>query len=156
MVDITESELEELVGEDACSVCKAEKRVVREDRPDTHGASVQRRLPAHAAQRCMAVNNVDLFPYDNIPKDGKEGEDGRESGRAIDDPKRHVVDLETIGEIPNALAVVVGVGYDHNLVASVDEPLGQLVYVTFDSTWLGKEEVADHGDVIRGFRHLAC
>lgn len=49
MVDITESKLEELVGEDACSICKAEKRVICEDGPDTHGASVECCLPAHAA-----------------------------------------------------------------------------------------------------------
>lgn len=100
------------------------------------------------------MHDVDLFSYYNVSEYGKEGEDGGKSGRAIDDPERHIVNLETIGQVPNTLSVIVGVGYDHNLVASVDEPLGQLVYVTLDSSWLGKEEVADHGDVIRGFRHL--
>lgn len=43
---------------------------------------------------------------------------------------------------------------DHDLVTPVNEPLGQLVDVAFDSSWLREEEVADHCDIVRWLRHL--
>ena len=38
---------------------------------------------------------------------------------------------------------------DHDLVAAVDQLRRQLVDVTFDSSRLREEEVADHGDIVR-------
>jgi len=38
---------------------------------------------------------------------------------------------------------------DDYLMAAIDELGGELVDMAFDATWLGKEEVADHGDVVR-------
>lgn len=96
MINITESELEELVGEDAGSICKAEKRVICEDGSDTHGARMQCCFPAQAAQRGMAMHDVDLLSDYDVPEYGKEGEDSGQSSRAIDDPERHIVDFETI------------------------------------------------------------
>lgn len=41
MVNITESELEKLVGEDASCVCKAKQTMVCEDCPQPHGSCMQ-------------------------------------------------------------------------------------------------------------------
>jgi len=60
-----------------------------------------------------------------------------------------VVDLEAIREISHSSSALVCMRDNDDLVASVDELRGELVDVTFDSPWLGEEEVADHSDIVR-------
>jgi hypothetical protein len=96
----------------------------------------------------MAMYNLDLFSNDDVAKDGEEGEDGRKGGFAVDDEKRDMVDFEAIREIAHASSPFVCVRYDDDFVSSVDELGGELVDVTLDSSGLGEEEVADHGDII--------
>lgn len=127
--------------------------MIGEDGPDAHGPGVQCGLPAEVAEGGMAVYNVDLFTDDDVPEDREEGEDGRKACRAVDDEEGHVVDLEPVGEVADPLPIVVCVSNDHDLVTPVDEPLGQLVDVALDSSWLWEEEVADHGDIVRWLRH---
>lgn len=59
-----------------------------------------------------------------------------------------MVDLDAVGEIADALAIVVSVCDDDDLVAAVDELCGKLIDVRFDASWLREEEVANHGDVV--------
>lgn len=40
---------------------------------------------------------------------------------------------------------------DYHFVAAINELRGDLVDVTFDSSWLGKEEVANHGNIVRHY-----
>lgn len=68
--------------------------------------------------------NVDLFPYYDVPKDGKEGEDSGHSGRAVYGPEGYIVAFETIREVSDSCPIIIGVGDDHHLVTSIDEPLG--------------------------------
>lgn len=84
---------------------------------------------AQTTQTPMPVNNLDTLAQTYIPEDREEGEDGREGGGAVDDEEGHVVDLDAVGEVADALAIVVGVGYDDDLVAAVDELAGELVDV---------------------------
>lgn len=65
-----------------------------------------------------------------------------------------MVDLEPVGEIPDTLAVVVGVGYDDDFVAAVDELGGKLVDMGFHAARLREEEVADHCDRVCSTRHV--
>jgi hypothetical protein len=60
-----------------------------------------------------------------------------------------MVDLEAIRKVSYSCPSFVCVGYDYNLVSSIDELRGELVNMTFDSSGLREEEVADHGDIIR-------
>lgn len=92
--------------------------------------------------------DINLFSYYDVPEDGEEREDSRHGCRAVNGPKRHIVALEAICEVSYSCSVIVGVGYDHHFVTAIDEPLGKLIYVALDTSWLGKEEVADHSDVI--------
>lgn len=100
--------------------------------------------------------NVDSLSYYDVPEDGEEREDSRHGRRAVYGPEWHIVALEAICKISYSCSVIVGVGYDHHFVTSIDEPLGKLIYVALDASWLGEEEVADHSDIIRCFRHDAC
>ena len=62
-----------------------------------------------------------------------------------------MVHFEPICEVVNSRAAFVGMGDDNDLVAAVDELCGELINVAFNSSWLGKEEVAYHGNVVRHF-----
>lgn len=99
----------------------------------------------------MSMNYLDFLTYHDISKDGEEGEDGRESRFAVYDPERNVVDLESIGQVAYTCTACVGVRYDYNFMPAIDELARQLIDVTFYSTWLGKEVVADHGNIVGHF-----
>lgn len=103
---------------------------------------------AKRAETAMAMDDFDLLADADIAQYGEEGEDGGKGRRPVDDEEGHMVDLEAVVEVANALAVVVVVGDDDDFVASVDELAGELVDVRFDAAGLGEEEVADHGDVV--------
>ena len=92
--------------------------------------------------------NFDLLSYDNIPEDGKEGEHRWKCGLSIDDKEGDMVHFQPVGKVSNPCPAFIGMRDDYDLVASINELCRQLVYVAFDSSWLWKEEVADHGDVV--------
>lgn len=118
-----------------------------------HGAGVEDGLVAETAETSMAMDNLDALADANVSEDGEEGEDGGKGGVAIDLEEGHVVDLDAVGQIADALAVVVGVSDDDDLVAAVDELCGELVDVRLDASGLGEEEVANHGDVVGAACH---
>ena len=91
----------------------------------------------------------------NVAEYREEGEDGGEGRLAIDDEEGDVVDLEAIGEVADACAAFVGVGYDYDLVAAIDEFGGELVDVRLHAAWLGEEEIGDHGDVVGHFEGVS-
>lgn len=128
--------------------------MVREDGPDAHSAGVQGRFPAKTAERSMTVYYVDLLPNDNVAEYREKRENGRKRGRAIDDEERHVVNFEAVGQVADAGSILIRVRYDYHLVASINKSLRQLIYVTFDASWLGEEEIADHSDIVRWMRHF--
>lgn len=154
VIDIAQGKLEQLVGQDAGGVCESKERMIGKDGPQPHGPGMQDALVAQTAEAAMAVDNLDTLPNADVAQNGKEGEDGGERGVTVDDEKGHVVDLEAVCEVADALAVVVGVRDDDDLVAAVDELARDLVDVRLDAAGLGEEEVADHGDVVRSARHV--
>jgi hypothetical protein len=97
------------------------------------------------------MHDLDLLSNHDIPEDGEEGEDSGHGCFPVDNKERDMVDLESIGEVAYASSAFVSVCYDHNFMASVDELGGQLIDVTFDTSGLRKEEVADHGNAVRHF-----
>ena len=122
--------------------------MIGKDGSQAHSARMQDALVAETTETAMTMDNFNLLTNADVAEDGETGKDGGERGLAVDDEKGDVVDLEAVGEIANALAVVVGVRDDDDLVAAVDEFGRQLVDVGLDAAWLRKEEVARHGDVV--------
>lgn len=96
----------------------------------------------------MSVDNFNLLPYHNIPKDGKEREDGGKGRGAVNDEEGDMIHFEAIRKVPHTRPPIVCVGDDNDFVSAIDEFGGELVDVTLDSSWLRKEEVADHGNVV--------
>ena len=132
--------------------------MIGEDSSQTHSPGVQYRLMTETAQTGMAMYNLNLFSDEDIPEDWKAREDGWEGGCAVDHKKWDMVNFQTVGEVSYTGSAFVCVCYNYDFVASIDEFSGELVDVTFYSSWLGKEEIADHGDIVRHFgnREATC
>lgn len=124
MINVAQRELEQLVGQNTRSIGEAKKAVVSKDGPQAHRARMQYSLVAEAAETSMSMHNLNAFADYDITKDGKKGEDSREGCLAVDDPKRNIVDLESIGQVPDAFAAGVGVCNDDDFVSTVYEFLG--------------------------------
>lgn len=88
--------------------------------------------------------NLNLFAYNNVPKDREEGEDRWHSRLAINDEERYMVDLQSICEITNARSALISMCNDNHFMAPIDKLRRQLVDVTFYSTRLREEEVTGH------------
>ncbi len=71
-MDVAQCKLEELVGQNARSIRKSEKRVVGKDRPEAHSPCVEYRFVAQAAKTCMPMNNFNFLTNDDVAKDWKE------------------------------------------------------------------------------------
>jgi hypothetical protein len=106
---------------------------------------------AEAAETGMAMHYLNLLSDYNVPKDWKEGEERWHCRLPINDEKGDMVYFEPIRKVVNSCTAFVGMSDDNDLVAAVDELCGELIDVAFNSSWLGKEEVADHGNVVRHF-----
>lgn len=148
VVNVTQGEFEKLIRENGTCISKAKERVVGKNSPQPHCAGMQDSFMAKTAETAMAVHNLNTFANTNVPEGGKEGEDGRKCGGAVDDEEGNVVDLDAVCEIADALPVIIGVSDDDDLVATVDKLCGELIDVRFDASWLREEEVANHGDVV--------
>lgn len=129
VVHVAQTELEELVRQNTRRISEAEQRVVREDGAQPHAPRVEDSLVAEVAQTRVAVHDLDALADADVAEQREEGEDGREGGLAVHDEEGDVVDLEAVGEVADALAIVVGVGDNDDLVAAVDELAGELVDV---------------------------
>jgi hypothetical protein len=99
----------------------------------------------------MPMYNGDLLAYEDVSEDWEAGEDCRKCCGAIDDEEWDMIDFEAIREIPYTGSPLICVCYNDDFVSTINEFGGELVDVTFDSSGLGKEEVADHCDIVRHF-----
>ena len=97
----------------------------------------------------MSMHYLNLLSNDDVAEYREEGEDCWKRRGAVDYEERYIVHLETIREVSYASSFFVGVGDDYNLVTAVDKLRRDLVDMAFDSSRLGKEEVADHGNIVR-------
>lgn len=124
MIHVAQGELEQLVGQNACSISETKQTVVGENCPQAHCARMQNGFMAKAAQTGMSMDDLNALADDNVAEDGEKGEDGRKGGLAIDDPEGNIVDFESIGQVSHALSAGIGVGDDNDFVSTVDEFLG--------------------------------
>ena len=149
VINIAQSKLQQLVGQNTARVRKPKQRVIRKNGAQAHRSGMQYGLMTETAQTGMPVHDLNLFPQNDVPEDGEEGEDGREGAFSIDDQEGNMIDFESVREVSDSGATFVGMRDDDDLVPAVNQFGGELVDVAFDSSGLGEEEVADHGDVVR-------
>jgi hypothetical protein len=119
MIHVAQGKLQQLVCENTRRICEAEKTMIRKTRPQSHGASVQDGLVAHAAQRRMSMHNLDLLAQHDLAEYGEEGEYGWHGGFAVDDEEGDVVYLEPVGKVAHPRARVILVCYDYHFMATV-------------------------------------
>ena len=106
------------------------------------------------AETCMTMNYLNLLSYNNIAKDRKERKDRWKGRFSVDHKEWYMIDFETICEISDSSSTLVSVCNDYYLVATINELRRELVDMAFDASWLGKEEVADHSNVVRHLKAL--
>jgi hypothetical protein len=159
MVDVTQGELQQLIGENRAGVGKAKQRVIGKDGAEPHGSGMEDGFVAEAAQALMAMDDLDLFADDDIAEDGEEGEDGGHGRLAVDDEKGDMVDFEAVGEISHACPSFVGVGHNDHLVAAIDQFGRQLIDVTFNSAYtsqldteIRRKQTKAHANLVGGRR----
>jgi hypothetical protein len=92
-------------------------------------------LETEATETAMTVYNVDLLADHNVPEYGEEGEDSREGGFAVNDEEGYVVDFEAVGEIADACAASVCVGYYYDFVTTVNEFLPSVSNASTSRLW---------------------
>ncbi len=110
-------------------------------------------LLTQSAHGGVTVYNLYPLSNDDVAEEREEGEDGRKGGGAVDDGKGNMEDFDAIGQVSDTLSILIGVGDNNDLVASVDQLRRELVDVAFDSSGLRVEEIAHHGDIVRSTRH---
>jgi hypothetical protein len=121
MVNITQCEFKQFIGENRCRIGKSEKRMIREDGPQPHSAGMKDSFSAKATQTCMAMNDINVLSNDNVSKYGEEREYGRECCFAVDDEEWDVVDLESVGEITDSGSPFVCMRNNDDFVSPIDE-----------------------------------
>jgi hypothetical protein len=105
---------------------------------------------AKAAETGMSMYYLNLFSNDDIAKYWEEGEHGWKCRGAVNDKEWDVIHLQAIREVSYTRSLLfVGVSDDYNLVATINQFRRQLIDMAFDTSRLGKEEVADHGNAVR-------
>jgi len=72
MVDVTQAEFEQLVGENTRRIGKTKQRVVSEDCSQPHRSGMQDCLMAQVAQTCMTMDNVDALAQHDVAEHGKK------------------------------------------------------------------------------------
>jgi len=97
----------------------------------------------------MAMYDFNLFSEHDIAEDGKEGKHCRKRRGTIYDEEGDIVDFEAIRKIPDTGSFIVGMSDYYNFVSAVDELRRKLIDMTFDTSRLREEEIADHGNVVR-------
>lgn len=120
MINIAQSEFQQLVRQDAPSIRESKQRMIGEDCAETHCPSVQNGFMAEATQTGMSMHNLDLFSQDDVAEYWKERENGGKCRFTVDDKKRDVIDFETIGKVAYSCTPFIGMGDDDDLMAAVD------------------------------------
>jgi hypothetical protein len=93
MIHVAQCELQQLVGQYACCVCKSKQTMICKHCSQAHCSRMNDCLVAEIAETAMSMYNLDLFPDNNVAKDWKEGEDGGKGGLQVYDEERNVIDF---------------------------------------------------------------
>lgn len=97
--------------------------MIGEDGSQAHTPGVNDCFMTETTQTSVTMHDLDLFSDDDIAEDGKEREDCWKRGLSIYDEKGNMIDFKAISEISDSCAAFVGMGYDDDFVAAVDEIL---------------------------------
>lgn len=102
----------------------------------------------HGGEGAVRVHHGDTLPHKHAAQQREAVEDGGGRGLVVHDLQGEVIDLQSVGQVSDALPPAVGVGGDHHLVSLLDQALGELVDVTFHTAHVRVEEVGYHADVV--------
>jgi len=110
---------------------------------------MQDSLVTETAKTAMTMNNLNLLPKNDTSEHGEEREYGGHGGFAVDNQEWNMIYFKTIRQIVNSCATFIGMCDNDDFMTAIDQLRRDLVDVTFNPPWLRKEEVTDHGDIVR-------
>jgi len=125
VINVTQSEFQKLVGQDAGSVCKSKERMIRKDSAQTHRPSMEDTFMTQAAEAGMTMYDLDLLSYDDVTENWEEREYSRKSGLSVYNEEWDVIDFEAICEIPHAGTAFICMSNDYHFMPAVDKLLHQ-------------------------------
>lgn len=91
---------------------------------------------------------LDSLADEDVTEERKPEEEHGKRARTVEGQHREIVDLESIGHVPDALSIIVGVRQDDDLVPLLYKALGNEVNVGFNAASVWKEEVTHHCNTI--------
>ena len=82
---------------------------------------MQYSLVAEATQTLMPMDNLNLLPDNDVPKDGKKGENSGHSRLSVYDQKWNMINFEAVGQVTDTRATLIGMGNDDDFMSPVNE-----------------------------------
>jgi hypothetical protein len=138
MVHIAQRKFQQFIRQDCARIPEPKQTVISKHGPQSHGTRMLYSLVAQIANASMSVYDFDFLAYNDVTKDGEEGEDGREGGFAVDGPEWDVVGFYAVCEVADAGSPFVCVGNDYYFVAAIYEFLGGFEYEIWEGRrWKG-------------------
>lgn len=94
------------------------------------------------------MNYSDLLPDKDTAQQREAVEAGCGRGLVVHHLQGQVVNLQSIGQVPDSLPVAVGVGGNYNFMSLFNQALRKLINVAFYATHIWIEKVRHHADVV--------
>lgn len=94
------------------------------------------------------MNYSDLLPDKHTAQQREAVEAGCGCGLVVHHLQRQVVDLQSIGQVPDSPPTAIGVGGNYNFMSLFNKALRKLINVAFNSSHIGIEKVRHHADVV--------
>lgn len=121
MINITQCEFEQFIGQNGSSICKAEQRMIGEHSAQAHCPGMENSFMAEVTQTRMTMYYLDLLPYDDIAKDGKERENGGEGRLPVYHEKGNMIDFQSIRKIANTSPTFISMSDNDDFMPAIYE-----------------------------------
>lgn len=118
-----QSDAQQQVGNDGAGVGKTEQRVIGEDGTNAEHTGMNQRFESKCRKGRVAVHDVDSFAQQDLTKQRKRVQNGRQYALVVNDHERQVVYFESVRHVPDAGAVIVRVSDYNHFVTGRDQTL---------------------------------
>jgi hypothetical protein len=107
-------------------------------------------LVTKSRESLVAVHNGDVLPNENIAHHHHASVECREGVSIVKWKVGQVVHFDATGNVPNANTVSVRVRQNDDLVSSPNQAQRQVIQMTFNTSNIWKEEIANHTNSVFG------
>ena len=138
MVHVAQSKLQQLVGQDTCSVCKTKKAMIGKDGSQAHSSRMKDTFMAETTQTRVSMNDLDAFSNHDVSEYREEGKHRGHGSVTVDDKEGYVVDLQPTSEVSDTSPILSGMCDHDDFVAAIYEFL-RWESVSFHAWYVGSD-----------------